>query len=51
MPKRAKRALSAAHPDGAADEDEEEEEEEIERLTSQEAYLFPVLGSATLIGE
>ncbi|OSD06722.1 hypothetical protein PYCCODRAFT_1403423 [Trametes coccinea BRFM310] len=29
---------------------EEEEEEEVERLSSQDAYLFPVIGSAVLLG-
>ncbi|KAI0355633.1 hypothetical protein OH77DRAFT_1402433 [Trametes cingulata] len=31
-------------------ETEEEEEEEIDRLSSQDAYLFPVIGSAVLFG-
>ncbi|KAI9068274.1 hypothetical protein FKP32DRAFT_1562055 [Trametes sanguinea] len=29
---------------------EEDEEEEVERLSSQDAYLFPVIGSAVLFG-
>ncbi|KAI0745709.1 signal peptide peptidase-domain-containing protein [Earliella scabrosa] len=35
-------------PPGTASE--EEEEEEVERLSSQDAYLFPVIGSAVLLG-
>ncbi|KAI0780207.1 signal peptide peptidase-domain-containing protein [Fomes fomentarius] len=31
-------------------EAEEEEEEEVDRLSSQDAYLFPVIGSAVLFG-
>ncbi|KAI8972221.1 signal peptide peptidase-domain-containing protein [Trametes punicea] len=30
--------------------EEEEDEEEVERLSSQDAYLFPVIGSAVLFG-
>lgn len=51
MPKNAKHALRAANPDSlAGDADEEDDEEIVERLTSQEAYLFPLLGSVTLVG-
>ncbi|KAL1942090.1 hypothetical protein VTO73DRAFT_6620 [Trametes versicolor] len=32
------------------EEEEEEEDEEVDRLSSQDAYLFPVIGSAVLFG-
>ncbi|KAH9895127.1 signal peptide peptidase-domain-containing protein [Cubamyces lactineus] len=42
-------SLSSRNAGGEAAE-EEEEEEEVERLSSQDAYLFPVIGSAVLFG-
>ncbi|GAA5925239.1 aspartic endopeptidase [Sporobolomyces koalae] len=36
--------------DEAEDEDEEEEENEVDRLTAEDAYLFPILGSCVLFG-
>ncbi|KAI1794175.1 signal peptide peptidase-domain-containing protein [Ganoderma leucocontextum] len=35
---------------GTEHEHEEEEEQEVERLSSQDAYLFPVIGSVVLFG-
>ncbi|KAI0630204.1 signal peptide peptidase-domain-containing protein [Trametes polyzona] len=44
--KSARIAGAEPHPEDS----EEEEEEEVDRLSSQDAYLFPVIGSAVLFG-
>jgi hypothetical protein len=52
MPKSAIKALKAHDPKKAADlEEKADESEQLERLTSQDAYLFPVFGSLTLISK
>lgn len=46
MPKSAAKAAKALNPAKDIDDDLDEE---VDRVTSREAYLFPILGSATLI--
>ncbi|KAL8281154.1 hypothetical protein RQP46_006512 [Phenoliferia psychrophenolica] len=48
MPKSAKRLLRASRGEADADDDDSEEEESIDRLTAEDAYLFPILGSVVL---
>ncbi|KAI0743595.1 signal peptide peptidase-domain-containing protein [Daedaleopsis nitida] len=43
-------SLSSRNTRPPGTEPEEEEEEEVDRLSSQDAYLFPVIGSAVLFG-
>lgn len=49
MPKSAIKALKAHDPKKAENLEDEADESELERLTSQDAWLFPVFGSLTLI--
>lgn len=52
MPKQAKQAVKQSRPGKISKEEEEDEDtDEIDRLTSSEAWLFPVIGSVTLCGE
>jgi hypothetical protein len=51
MPKEAKRRLRAYHGiKEDASHEEDEEDEEIDRLTKEDAYTFPILGSVVLFG-
>ena len=34
----------------ASDEEEDDDLEDIDRITKEEAYLFPIFGSTTLVG-
>ncbi|BGP40092.1 hypothetical protein JCM10449v2_004050 [Rhodotorula kratochvilovae] len=52
IPKSAKRKLreaKKADKDGEDSEDEDEEDEAVERLTREDAYFFPLLGSGVLL--
>ncbi|GAA5856980.1 hypothetical protein JCM9279_000521 [Rhodotorula babjevae] len=52
MPKSAKRklrALQSAETDEGSREDDEDEDEVVERMTREDAYFFPVLGSCVLL--
>ncbi|BGO91431.1 hypothetical protein NBRC10512_003091 [Rhodotorula toruloides] len=48
--KRKLRTLEAKDGKEAADVEEEDEDEDVERLTREDAYWFPILGSCVLLG-
>lgn len=54
MPKSVRKLLKERKSvkDAGAEEEEEEEDdiEDIDRITKEEAYLFPIFGSITLLG-
>jgi len=54
MPKSIRKLLRERRGVKPGDDDEEEEEEDdledIDRITKEEAYLFPIFGSITLLG-
>lgn len=52
MPKSTRKLIRERRGVKGDDEEEEEEDdlEDIDRITKEEAYLFPVFGSITLMG-
>lgn len=52
MPKSVRKLLKERKRGKTADDEEEEEDdlEDIDRITKEEAYLFPIFGSITLLG-
>lgn len=54
MPKSIRKLLKERRGIKPGDDDEDEEEEDdledIDRITKEEAYLFPIFGSITLLG-
>lgn len=50
MPKSIRKMLRERQGKKADEEEEDDDLEDIDRITKEEAYLFPIFGSITLLG-